>query len=115
MTRPTGPGAVSGRDGCGRLPSWTLQKDARRLTAYVRTHPHVEGLELRFVVDGRFLHSQLYRGSDLARLKPDADAKRAEVEAKGWSATHQRGTNEQHRKNNARQTVDAMRMVPCER
>ena len=54
-----------------------MQKGDRRLTAVCRSIPMFDALELRFDINGRLLHSQLYRGAALANIKPDADAKRA--------------------------------------
>jgi len=44
-----------------------------------------DALELRFDINGRLLHSQLYRGAALAHIKPDSEAKREELGAMGWS------------------------------
>lgn len=62
---------------------WTMAKDARRLTATVRKIDAFDALELRFSMDGRFLESRMYRGAEIANLKPDAEAKREELRALG--------------------------------
>lgn len=64
---------------------WTMAKDARRLTATVRVIPQFEALELRHAMDGRFLESRMHRGTDVANLRPDADAKREELKARHWT------------------------------
>jgi hypothetical protein len=49
-----------------------MAKGARRLTAVVRKIDAFDALELRYAMDGRFLESQMYRGEEIAKLKPDA-------------------------------------------
>lgn len=63
---------------------WTVTKHGRRITAYTRVESTVDGVELRYTIDGEFLYSYRYHGRSLARLKPDLEAKRTELEERGW-------------------------------
>ena len=64
---------------------WTLAKETRRLTAYVHKIDAFDALELRYEIDGRLLESRMCRGAECARMKDDAETKRQESIAMGWS------------------------------
>lgn len=68
-------------------PIWTMVKDRRRITAWTRVSSEVDGVEILYTLDGELLHSMRYRDQALARVKSDVDAKRAELEARGWQFT----------------------------
>ncbi|HXG70047.1 MAG TPA: hypothetical protein VNJ04_05465 [Gemmatimonadaceae bacterium] len=65
-------------------PVWTLVKNGRTAQCLTRIDLTVDGVELRYLLDGEFRSSRLYVGRFLAELKTDAAAKRAELEAQGW-------------------------------
>jgi hypothetical protein len=63
---------------------WSLRKDARRVKAVMRVIDHV-GTELRFLLDGELHMGQLFKPGQGAALEKAAQAKRTELEARGWS------------------------------
>lgn len=65
-------------------PVWTLVKNGRTAQCLTRIDLAVDGVELRYLLDGQFRSSRLYVGKALADLKRDAKAKRAELAAAGW-------------------------------
>lgn len=61
---------------------WTLTKADRRAEARVRATPF--GPELRILVDGELMWSQLFQPATEAGMQDAAERKREEFEAKGW-------------------------------
>lgn len=61
---------------------WKLQKGTRTAEARVRQHPH--GQELRFLVNGELLWSEVFKPGRGVALGEVAEVKRAEFEARRW-------------------------------
>ena len=67
---------------------WTLQKDTHVVTAEIWAITGVIGYDLRFTYDGTMRATQLFQGPMGGTQAVDvALAKRAELLAKGWTAS----------------------------
>ena len=64
---------------------WTATKDGRCITALTRVSSEVDGVELRYTLNGDFLYSYRYRDGALAKLLPDLTSKRNALLASGWT------------------------------
>lgn len=65
-------------------PLWTLTKRDHRVNAVVRATPG--GPEVRILLDGELWWSQVVRPATEDTLTALADAKHAELSAKGWAS-----------------------------
>ena len=62
---------------------WRLEQCGRQMTAVVRATPL--GLELLIAIDDELQWSRAYRVALAGELRVDADRKREEFKAKGWT------------------------------
>jgi hypothetical protein len=68
------------------LTHWTLTKNGQRATAVFRYIENI-GVELRLLWNDDVRESRLYRGHDaVAEARAEADARRRDLESRGWSA-----------------------------
>jgi hypothetical protein len=63
---------------------WTMRKGARRFSATIRATEQV-GIELRFLMNRELYMSRLFKPSQGAELIAASQAKRRDLEAKGWT------------------------------
>ncbi|MGE3703763.1 MAG: hypothetical protein AB7I13_00725 [Vicinamibacterales bacterium] len=63
-------------------PLWVLVKAARSVRAVTRSHPL--GVELRLLVGGEFLWSQVFRPTDRPTLTEVAELHRRDFLDRGW-------------------------------